>query len=286
MPIDINSILGKAGESLTGAKDSIGDFVQSEDFKKIMPYLVSGGGGALMGALMTGGRREQKGEGRLGHLGRVLGNALLAGGTAAGAHKLINYGIDQTTGGAEAVQDSSTRSSPVENVISNTAFSPVTAGLFGGGALLATKNRDLLGSGMGKQTQVDGYNALWRQLKEQMGSEKMPLKDGSTIGSAEELSKLNRTQLNELLDSKKGGRGSGSALSAKDYLSSIEGNKGLHATARDHGIASGSWKSTPKAQLNRIFGKTVGKRSVRGGVGLAAALLPALAGSFMTSEEK
>ena len=79
MPIDLNALKGQAS-----------DFLQSDQFKTLAPYLISGGAGAVLGGLMTGRRRKRQGEGRLGHLGRVLRNALLAGGLAGGGHYLPN----------------------------------------------------------------------------------------------------------------------------------------------------------------------------------------------------
>lgn len=59
-----------------------------------LPYLLSGGVGALAGGVMAG-RVKRRGEGKLARLGRILATAGLAGGMTAGAHKLINYGVSQ-----------------------------------------------------------------------------------------------------------------------------------------------------------------------------------------------
>lgn len=72
------------------------------DLNALLPYLISGGGGALAGALATGRRKERSGESRLGYLGRILKNSLLAGGVAGGSHYLLNKGVENLTSSGES----------------------------------------------------------------------------------------------------------------------------------------------------------------------------------------
>ena len=53
---------------------------------------------APVAAPATGKRKKSKGESRLSHLGRVLGNAGLGGVAAGGASALISKGLEKTIG--------------------------------------------------------------------------------------------------------------------------------------------------------------------------------------------
>lgn len=115
---------------MTNAIDQLKSTLQSEQFKKILPYLLIGGTAATAGAYMTGERRKnrRRPESRMGYLGRVLRNALVTGGLAAGAAGLARYGSDKLSG--KAVQQGFQPpgvDNPTDQALRSTLFSPVTA---------------------------------------------------------------------------------------------------------------------------------------------------------------
>ncbi len=59
-----------------------------------LPYLLSGGAGALVGGTIASGVRN-RGESKLQRLGRILGTGAVSGLATAGTHKLLSYGLDQ-----------------------------------------------------------------------------------------------------------------------------------------------------------------------------------------------
>lgn len=94
--------------------------------QKILPYLISGGAGAALGGVMSGKRRKKNGEGRLGYLGRVLKNALVGGGLAAGGHALIGEGVKRIGGGAKDLPVG-TDDGPMETGLRSALTHPITA---------------------------------------------------------------------------------------------------------------------------------------------------------------
>jgi hypothetical protein len=107
--------------------------LESEQFKKILPYLLIGGAGAAGGAALTGGRRSKRGESRLGYMGRVLRNALVTGGLAAGATGLARYGMDKLNNPAASADGKQTPdlANPTDQALRSTLFSPTTAAASG-----------------------------------------------------------------------------------------------------------------------------------------------------------
>jgi len=107
--------------------------LESEQFKKILPYLLIGGAGAAGGAALTDGRRSKRGESRLGYMGRVLRNALVTGGLAAGATGLARYGMDKLNNPAASADGKQTPdlANPTDQALRSTLFSPATAAASG-----------------------------------------------------------------------------------------------------------------------------------------------------------
>lgn len=134
---------------MTNALDSLKDTLQSEQFKKILPYLMLGGAGAAGGAYMTGSRRRNRKnpESRLGYLGRILKNSLVAGGLTAGVAGLARYGMDkldkQTT---EDGKQLAGMDNPTDQALRNALFSPVTALGAGTAGLIATHKMPAIGA--------------------------------------------------------------------------------------------------------------------------------------------
>jgi hypothetical protein len=73
------------------------------DLNEMLPYLLTGGVGAAAGGYLASRKKRKKGEGRARHLSRILGNALLAGGMAAGGHALLRRGLSDVAGAGGAV---------------------------------------------------------------------------------------------------------------------------------------------------------------------------------------
>jgi hypothetical protein len=134
---------------MTNALDSLKDTLQSDQFKKILPYLLLGGAGAAGGAYMTGARRRNRRnpESRLGYLGRVLKNSLIAGGLTAGVAGLARYGMDkldkQTTSDGKQLAG---MDNPTDQALRSALFSPVTALGAGTAGLLATHKIPAIGA--------------------------------------------------------------------------------------------------------------------------------------------
>lgn len=136
---------------MTNANDltaSAQEFLGSDDFKKLLPYLLSGGAGAAGAAWLTGRRKKKQGEGRLGYLGRILGNAAMGGGLAAGGHYLLNKGLEKTVGGEGGLLEdlsSGPQEGPLEAGVRETLTNPATAALAGLGGLSLTSKWKGLG---------------------------------------------------------------------------------------------------------------------------------------------
>lgn len=75
--------------------DKLQDILASVQDSGALPYLLSGGAGALAGGYVASKTKKDPDESRLGRLGRILGTATAVGAGTAGAHKLFNLGLDQ-----------------------------------------------------------------------------------------------------------------------------------------------------------------------------------------------
>lgn len=111
-----------------------------------LPYLLSGGVGALAGGGLAASV-SRKGESKLGRLGRILGTGALSGLATGGAHKLLDYGIDQASN-ALPKEDVS----PEQNLISGPGTRAV------GGALA--------GTAMAGKAHMDDKR-MWREISAQ-----------------------------------------------------------------------------------------------------------------------
>jgi hypothetical protein len=241
-------------EKATDLKNQAGDYLQSDTFKQILPYLLSGGTGAVLGGVLTGRRREEEGEGRMGHLRRVLTNALIGGGLAGGAHWLVNKGVDsvrgiQAGGGMPAAEDKV--KNPLEQTARSIAFSPFTAAATGAAGLIATDGRPIIGAGRNESSKA------LTALAERLGVSEKHL----TSRTAEEIAGMGLSEPNNKLR-RLAGLGSG------------EGWRGtVSSVARKNPLLS-------------TFGQTWPRRAWRGGLGLAAAGVPALLGAYLTSPQE
>ncbi len=67
------------------------------DLKSVLPYLLSGGAGALAGGALTAATPERKDEDSSSRRKRILRNALLMGGGTAAGHAALSYGLPKFT---------------------------------------------------------------------------------------------------------------------------------------------------------------------------------------------
>lgn len=237
-------------DTISGLSDKAGEMVNSEDFKKILPYLLTGGAGAVVGGLMTDDRRRDKNESRLSHLGRVLTNALLVGGGAAGATALLSHGKEKLLGSADQMQHvlNKDNEGPASSMIRSIAFStPAAVGAGAAGLGLTSGMSGILGSGSKERA------AALAALAKKIGISEAEL----SLKSPSEIAALNLS-------------GSSNRLRQAAGLGSGDGLRGVLSMVGRKGLST--------------FGQTWPKRTVRGAVGLTAAAIPALLGAALTKD--
>lgn len=101
-----------------------------------LPYLLSGGAGALAGGYLAS-RVKNRGEGKLARLGRILATGALSGGATAGAHKLLNYSVEESAN-ALPINDVS----PEQDLVSGKGTRLTAAGLTAAGIAGSTHRND------------------------------------------------------------------------------------------------------------------------------------------------
>lgn len=286
-----SSLSGQAGDMAGAAGDKLNQLAGSEEMKKLMPYLVSGGIGAGAGALLTGQRRKKKGESRTSHLGRVLGNALIAGGLTAGSHALLNKGVESTTG--HGVKDSIPSTTPDEGPLATNlrtaAFSPLTAGAAGVGGLLATSKLGLLGNGHA-QVKLDRDNFITKMKGHGHDINESDI----TSKPTKELQALIEAQGTKLEETITGYNKHGEPIMKKIpqlYDKSPDMLAELERLRQRGGIAGGKGKLhqiisniTRRGPLS-TFGQTTPRRIGRGALGLTAAAVPSILGALLTKDQ-
>ena len=248
------------------AGDKLNQLAGSEEMKKLMPYLVSGGIGAGAGALLTGQRRKKKGESRTSHLGRVLGNALIAGGLTAGSHALLNKGVESTTGKgvAEGLPSTTPDEGPLATNLRTAAFSPLTAGAAGVAGLTATHNMGVFGAG-NKVKSDDLTNFITK------------LKDGGEKLNESDLRGTSPQKLQEIIN-----RISGDDVDKLSQMNKLRQRAGLGAG--NHAATGLISKLTRRGPLS-TFGQTTPRRIGRGTLGLTAAAVPSILGALLTKDQ-
>lgn len=238
----------------------IQEILGSDQVKSLLPYLLAGTGGAVLGGAMTGGRREDEDESRMSHLGRILRNAAITGGLAAGSTALIRKGLDSTYGAvdkANPVTGSAGNEGPASTLARSIAFSPLTAGVSGAAGLAATDTWKSLGAG--RQHISKSLAELENVTGANLGG----------MGARQVAAEIQK---------------------AKD--SGITSVRGLDIDKLRQQANLPSGKSIPGAILSTLvrrgplstFGATHGRRIGRGALGLAAAGLPALIGALVTND--
>lgn len=241
--------------------------LNSEAMQKALPHILVGGAGALAGGVASAKRNRK--ETRTQHLGRVLRNALIAGGLSAGGSYAIGKGLEKTVGNVDKKNPGTggrDNEGPLSSTLRGLAFSPATAALSGAAGLTLT--HDMKGAiGAGNQDRADALARFAAEtkvdptlLKEVKTSDDVAalVAKGSKSLSPEELDKLRRAA-------------------------------GLTSSARPGGtVPAGLFRTvlsnaTRKGPLS-TFGQTTRRRVGRSGLGLVAASVPALAGALLTSD--
>lgn len=273
----MTSSLQSLNDATASAGQQLSTFMASPEAKKLLPYLLSGGVGAAVGGAVTGKRRAREGEGRLSHLGRVLTNALLTGGLAAGGHALINKGLEKTVGTVDesnALAGEGGDQGPLATNLRDVAFSPITAAGFGAAGLGLTRNRAGIGSG------TAAYRTALGELTKQSPAQMVANNAGDNRF------KMERDVMGPDKDLRDGSPG-------KPIFSHREIDPKLERLTHRAGLVTAE-SNTLKGVLQRVtrqgplstFGRTSGRIAGRAGLGLAAASVPALVGALLTSENK
>jgi hypothetical protein len=305
----------KASESLSNVGDAVrnmggrvGEFAASDELKSVLPYLLSGGAAAVVGGMSAGRQKAEKGEERSDYLKRVLRNALLVGGTAAGGHYLLNKGVEKTVGGfspAAALGGGQAVEGPGATMVKNIAFSPLTAAGAGASALYATHNRPGIGAGDLKEYRKRFANDASPYSPTPLSSGRLSTMSAREIGDLERsmrAAKLDEKTLQSLLRARQ------RAGLASDYvdpathkqlaglLNRIPGSTGLlnripglkNLSSKDEQLAAikGLMSEAARTRVGSTFGQSTLRRAGRGSLALTAAALPALLGAFITNKSE
>lgn len=272
-----------AGKSVSGALDSARagvskatgaatDYLKSPEAAKLVPYLLAGGGAAALGGLATGKRKKKSGEGRMSYAGRVLRNALVAGGLGAGGSYLAHQGLKKTVGAFDKehpITGGAGQQGPAADAVKNLAFSPVTAGAAGLGTLAATANRPMLGTG---KQQESALKQLLAELKAQPGVD-------PSIANVADGNGLNRVADKNFGAFDSAMKNGGTAVSDVRQSLAREAGVSMHDPKSARGIAS----RIIRRPVGSLLGQTNPQRIKRLGIGGAAALVPALLGALATN---
>lgn len=268
-------------DGIQNLKTQAGEFAQSDKLKSLLPYLLSGGAGAVAGGMVTGRQRADKGESRSGYMGRVLRNALAAGGLAAGGHALINKGLDSTVGGFKAAEGTSRVEGPLETATKNIAFSPLTAAGAGGAALLATHKRPFIGA-----PSTDGHLAKFKYhhavdtdlpvLRASSAREIGDLERAAGPGYDAKTRRMAGLSSDVMTDSQRKLLDKYLPQKLLDKLSP----KGLADREAQLRAVKGNLSAVLRKGPMSTFGQSNLSRAGRGSIGLAAASIPALLGAF------
>lgn len=252
----------------------IQEILGSDQVKSLLPYLLAGTGGAVLGGAMTGGRREGEDESRMSHLGRILRNAAITGGLAAGSTALIRKGLDSTYGAvdkANPVTGSAGNEGPASTLARSIAFSPLTAGVSGAAGLAATSR--FPGMGNGSKRRTDNLGLLAKALGV----------DSTALGEmAPDVVHKKITDAQAPRNVTANGATTRVTPKFDIPLNTLRGRAGIPfaGDSRAHRILSRIANTGPM----KTFGTTTGRRIGRGALGLAAAGLPALIGALATND--
>lgn len=252
-------------QTISDAGSKIGDVLQSEDVKKLLPWLLAGGAGAIAGGAMTGARKR-KGrpdeEGRLKYLARVLGNAALAGGLVVGGGKALQYGSQRLADAAPAPEGKEPLKSPLSATIGGLASNPLVAGGAGAGGLI-------------------GFNKIFSGHGKDMADTRADLETmfGKKIGVLNKMDKPEFDTFRQTQESLGGFK-----LDPRDAqlagLRPLDAIKGTGKVADTRRFLARFMNSS----TGRALGSTGTARGIRGGVVGLSALAPSLLYNYFASQ--
>ena len=216
------------------------------------------------------------------HVGRVLRNALVTGGLAAGGTALIQKGLDNTVGAVDKdnlATGGPGNEGPLSVGLKDALFSKTTA--VGSGALGLGLTHGFNSVGAGRSEREKFLNAL---------KHKATISDSDILGkSVKDIDQLIRDKALVPEPFR------GAPFAAPDPSKLVTDQKllaELQAMRRGAGMVGGDTALKRIASLVTrrgplsTFGQTTGRRIGRGGLGLVAAALPALVGSVLTDDTR
>jgi hypothetical protein len=293
--------LAAAGEGLRRGADSVKNFTESGELKSLLPYLLSGGAGAALGGMASGRQREEEGEERSSYLSRVLRNALLAGGVAAGGTYLVNKGLGSTVG---SIANDGGGEGAATTMAKNIAFSPLTALGAGGTALYATHNMpgigakdgiddhmaDMLAKTKGHFNTSGGVGELTeKRLRAMTAGEIGNLERAAMSAPGSSYSDRSRRLAglsSDVVDPKRHLKGfmGLDMLAPQKLLDVLPGTRGISGRDEQLRALKGFLSTASRKHLASTFGQSGMRRIGRGTLGAVAAGGPALIGALLTRE--
>jgi hypothetical protein len=292
--------LAAAGKGLQRGADSVKSFAASDDLKSVLPYLLSGGAGAVLGGMASKRQREEEGEERSSYLSRVLRNALLAGGVAAGGHYLVNKGLGSTVG---SIANDGGGEGAASTMTKNIAFSPLTALGVGGSALYATQKMPGIGAKVGIDDNMahmlantkDHFRASGgvgdlteKRLRAMTAGEIGNLERAAmkaTGGTYSDRARRMAGLASDVVDPKRHLEGfMGLDKIPNKYLDMTPGLKGIQDRDEQLRALKGFLSTASRKHLASTFGQSGMRRTGRGALGLVAAGVPAMIGALLTRE--
>lgn len=261
---------------------NLNNILQSQELKDAVPYLLAGGAGAVAGGAATSRRRD---ESRAAYTARVLRNALLAGGMAAGGTYAVGKGLQKTVGSVDKdnpLSGKADNEGPGASLLKGIAFHPATATLAGAVGLGATSGaKGLLGNDKARtESALKALSGLTGQSEAAL-QELSPdrIRDLTT---APNTANLSAGEVNKLRQSAGLGSSYNRSGGVGGHIDRAAGKLG----DLTRGVLSKGNLSKFTREFGKTFGNTAPTRLRRGGIGAVSALLPALVGAALTSDEK
>lgn len=311
------SLMEQAKGAISAGADKISGLSSDPEIQKLLPYLLAGGAGALGGGFLSGRRKTRSGETRGQYLTRILRNAVLAGGLAGGGSYLAHQGFKKTLGSVDLENPVTGREGdqgPVGAGLRNILFHPLTAATSGLAVLGGTAGMKGIGANPNAASHAD---SVLSNLKLRLGG-KLPA--GITDKkSLEALAIADPAAFKQLMAGNiPAGMGDSSAFVGNKIPGGVADHSILGTPAdgkyiKHHASAAGINVHDPKATYelpkllqkllrrqsvtdprhavhkamdypSRLIGRSAARRIGRGGLGIAAALIPAVAGAITTDE--
>jgi hypothetical protein len=243
----------------------------------------------VVGALASG--KKERDEGKAGYVGRILRNAVLSGGLAAGATGLLGKAYSD----AKDISDSPSpvlgepgNEGPLATMAKGVLFSPGTALASGGLTLGLTDSNRLLGAG--REQTARHLENFARNINRTVGGRHTVSPTDLEASSAKEIEDLISRAAREGGDAGRltkmrrlAGLPGGAEIKLDSGILKDIPHKGMIEKSLTEGGRIGS---TISRRGLSTFGQTLPRRAMRGGLGLAAVLAPAVLGAFMEGRKK